>query len=283
MQKKKMIQLGVFALMTGVVLAGCGSKIEVQKEESVKTSTTQKEQDKKKEIKKEENSDKMEAEKAAGTVLDFVFKGKSSGLNNVIGISGTDMTRIAEDTIYDSKIKDYPGNGWSFQIDGSIYTAEDIFRQYSKVYVKGFKQIDHYQITDVDVKGDTATVKVKLDPIAMNSVANAITWTRANVYGSLDASKMIGESQNTDIKAINNLLTFKIYDIIYGDKGVPMELYGEDIEVELTLEKDGDKFKTDTDAVLDIMKQAQINEYSKTESKESQEKLLDDKMDGTEL
>lgn len=130
---------------------------------------------------------------------------------------------------------------------------------------------------------DTATVKVKLDPIAMNSVANAITWTRANVYGSLDASKMIGESQNTDIKAINNLLTFKIYDIIYGDKGVPMELYGEDIEIELTLEKDGDRFKTDRDAVLDIMKQAQINEYSKIESKESQEKLLDDKMDGTEL
>ncbi|MEG2503309.1 MAG: hypothetical protein RSB44_01330, partial [Carnobacterium sp.] len=122
-------------------------------------------------------------------------------------------------------------------------------------------------------------VTYSVDPIAMGSVSNAITWARANQYGSLEASELIGSSQNTDIKAINNLFTFKLYDIVYGDKGIPVELLGETIEIEFTLEKNGDKFEADSETIMDLIKQTQVEGYSKSNNKSEQEDLLKEEFD----
>lgn len=291
MKKKNKLQIGFITLMSVMVLTGCGGNNEAEKESSKVSSQSgsaviekvdkllDSSEDKKSESKTSSTSDEKKATKAATTVLDYLYKNKTANLKDVTGVAGTDMNRILEDTVYESKIKDYPGSGWGLEVDGSIYTAEDIFRQYSKLFVQGFKQIGEYEVENVSVEDDTATVTYSVDPIAMGSVSNAITWARANQYGSLEASELIGSSQNTDIKAINNLLTFKLYDIVYGDKGMPVELLGETIEIEFTLEKNGDKFEADSETIMDLIKQTQFEGYSKSNNKSEQEDLLKEEFD----
>lgn len=271
--KKKKLVVGCLTLFSVLALVGCGSKSgQSEKSDPESTQSTS-------ELSEKGNkADEKKARKSATTVLDYLYKNKSANLKDVTGVNGSDMTRILEDTVYESKIADYPGNGWGLEIDESIYTAEDIFRQYSKVYVKSLVQIGDYEITNISVEEDTATITYTVDPIAMNSVANAITWARANVYGGLEASDMIGNSQNTDVKSINNLITFKLYDMIYGDKSVPFALLGEPIEIEFTLKEKNGEFVADADTILDLVKQSQVNEYSKEVDDKEQEKILDDSL-----
>lgn len=291
MKKKNKLQIGFITLMSVMVLTGCGGNNEAEKESSKVSSQSgsaviekvdkllDSSEEKKSESKTSSTSDEKKATKAATAVLDYLYKNKTANLKDVTGVAGTDMNRIIEDTIFESKIKDYPGNGWALELEGSIYTAEDIFRQYSKVFVQGFKQIGYYEVENVSVEDDTATVTYSVDPIAMGSVSNAITWARANQYGSLEASELIGSSQNTDIKAINNLFTFKLYDIVYGDKGMPVELLGETIKIEFTLEKNGDNFEADSETIMDLIKQTQVEGYSKSNNKSDQEDLLKEEFD----
>ena len=290
MKMKNKLQIGFVTLMSVMVLTACGGNNEAEKESSKVSSQSgsaviekvdkllDSSEDKKSESKTSSTSDEKKATKAATAVLDYLYKNKTANLKDVTGVAGTDMNRILEDTVYESKIKDYPGSGWGLEVDGSIYTAEDIFRQYSKVYIQGFKQIGDYEVKNVSVEDETATVTYMVNPIAMNSVSNSITWARANLYGGLEVSDMIGSSQNTDVKAINNLFTFKLYDIIYGDKGIPMDLLGEAIEIEFTLEKNGDGFDADSETILDLIKQSQVNEYSTTNSTSDQEDVLKDEL-----
>lgn len=291
MKKKNKLQIGFITLMSVMVLTGCGGNNEAEKESSKVSSQSgsaviekvdkllDSSESKKSESKTSSTSDEKKATKAATAVLDYLYKNKTANLKDVTGVAGTDMNRILEDVVYDSKVRDFPGNDWAIVIDDSIFTSEDIFRQYSKVFIQGFKQIKDYEIKDVSVEGDSAEITFLVNPISLPSVSNTIGKERSKVKESLEETKELGIISGKDVQDIIDLFDFKLFGIAFGEQGKPMNLLGEQIEIEFTLEKDGDKFMTDSETLLDLIKQSQVNEYSKTNSTSDQEDVLKEELD----
>lgn len=84
---------------------------------------------------------------------------------------------------------------------------------------------------------------------------------------------MILDSQNKDMKAINNLLNFKLYSIIYGDQNYPIDTVGEEKEITFTMTKAGDHFQVSKDTLDDIVGDSGEMEYAKEKGNSTEEKL----------
>ncbi|QKI82866.1 hypothetical protein [Kroppenstedtia eburnea] len=244
--KKRGIIIFLCMMLLSLSLVGCLSKKEEAKEPA-----------------KEEKTTPEEVAKAdAKTLLAFLYEGKKGTIQDVTGMTGADTTAYLEESLYERKMKDYPGDDWRLVVDGSTYTAEEIMKEYSRISIKSLQNVT-YSVEKVKITKDTAEVTTKIDPIALKSVANAITVARSQIFGDINTSKMILDSQNKDIKAINNLLNFKLYSIIYGDRNYPIDTVGEEKEITFTMTKEGDHYQVTKDTLDDIVGDSGEVEYTK--------------------
>ncbi|SMO63760.1 hypothetical protein [Melghirimyces algeriensis] len=250
--KKKGIIVSICMLLISLSLVGCFSKKEAAKEEEVKPEEV--------------------AKADASTLLAFLYEGKKGTIKDVTGMSGDDTTAYLEKSLYERKVKDYPGDDWQLVVDGSTYTADEIIQDYSRVSIKSLQNVT-YSVEKVKITKDTAEITAKIDPIALKSVANAITIARSQIFGDVNTSKMILDSQNKDMKAINNLLNFKLYSIIYGDQNYPIDTVGEEKEITFTMTKAGDHFQVSKDTLDDIVGDSGEMEYAKEKGNSTEEKL----------
>lgn len=255
--KKRGIIIFLCMMLLSLSLVGCLSKKEEAKEPA-----------------KEEKTTPEEVVKAdAKTLLAFLYEGKKGTIQDVTGMTGADTTAYLEESLYERKMKDYPGDDWRLVVDGSTYTAEEIMKEYSRISIKSLQNVT-YSVEKVKITKDTAEVTAKIDPIALKSVANAITMARSQIFGDINTSKMILDSQNKDVKAINNLLNFKLYSIIYGDRNYPIDTVGEEKEITFTMTKEGDHYRVTKDTLDDIVGDSGEVEYTKKGSS-TEDKLKD--------
>ncbi len=252
MKKKGLFTFICMLLLSALVLSGCGFENLVAGNKGEEG----------KEDKEEVNLEEL-AKRDANTLLAYLYEGKKGNIKDVTGMDGDDLTASLERSVYEKKIRDYPGDDWVLLVDGSRYTAEQIMQDYSRVYLKTFHSIT-YSVEDVKISNDTAEVTAKIDPIAMLSLANRITQARAEVFGDLETSAEILKSQNKDVKAINNLINFKLYSMIYGDQNKPVPTVGEEKEITFTMKKSGDHFQVSKDTIEDIMQDSMEDVYSKS-------------------
>ncbi|MFD1425445.1 hypothetical protein [Kroppenstedtia sanguinis] len=264
--KKRGIIVLICMMLLSLSLVGCLSKIEDAKEAS-----------------KEEKTAPEEVAKAdAKSLLAFLYEGKKGGVQDVTGMTGADTTAYLEESLFERKMKDYPGDDWRLVVDGSTYTAEEIIKEYSRISIKSLQNIT-YSVEKVKVTDDTAEVTAKIDPIALKSVANAITMARSQIFGDVNTSKMILDSQNKDVKAINNLLNFKLYSIIYGDRNYPIDTVGEEKEITFTMTKAGDHYQVTKDTLDDIAGDSGEVEYTKEKGNSTEDQLKDKSLNKSDL
>ncbi|QKG83253.1 hypothetical protein GXN76_01430 [Kroppenstedtia pulmonis] len=267
--RKKAILLFVCMSLVSLALAGC---LNVKGEK-----TTSEEAAKEEKITPEEV-----AKTDAKTLLAFMYEGKKGTIEDVTGMTGSETTAYLEKSLYERKMKDFPGDDWSLVVDGSTYTADEIIKEYSRISIKSLENIT-YSVEKVKIMNDTAEVTAKIDPIALKSVANAITMARSQIFGDIETSKMILDSQNKDIKAINNLLNFKLYSIIYGDRNFPIDTVGEEKEITFTMKKVGDHYQVSKDTLDDIVGDSGEVEYAKEKGNSTEEKLKDNSLNKSDL
>ena len=201
----------------------------------------------------------------AKSLLAFLYEGKKGTVKDVTGMTADDTTASLERAVYERNMKEFPGDDWKLVVDGSTYSAEQIIQDYSRVFIRTFHSIT-YSVEDVKITNDPAEVTAKIDPIALLSVANGVTHARSDVFGDLETSKKILESQNKDVKAINNLINFKLYSIIYGDRNRPIPTVGEEKEITFTMTKSGDHYQVSKETLMDILADSLEDAYTKKDS-----------------
>lgn len=213
-------------------------------------------------------SDKAMATADAKTLLDYAYKGNTSGLESVTNQSSKDLDDMIVKQLATKQNTALGANGnindYYLQIDGSNYYANDIINDYAKAYLNQSKLLGGYTIKSVNVSGDTAHVTASIKPIASLSEANPIGDARSKLFGGVDEDTFIRKSQNTDIKAIKQLITLKLYAIYYGDLAHNAERSGTNKDVEFTLTKKGDHFTANNDTVTEIIKNSREKVYAKT-------------------
>lgn len=135
--KKKGIIVSICMLLISLSLVGCFSKKEAAKEEEVKPEEV--------------------AKADASTLLAFLYEGKKGTIKDVTGMSGDDTTAYLEKSLYERKVKDYPGDDWQLVVDGSTYTADEIIQDYSRVSIKSLQNVT-YSVEKVKITKDTAEI-----------------------------------------------------------------------------------------------------------------------------
>ena len=247
-----------------------------------------------------ESGVKMEkgVKRDAEQVLSFMFSGKTS--------SFSDVSSKDEDTVNDNLITElakkqeefFTKNGslsdYALEVDGSIYTAQEIIDDYASAYMHQTHKLSDFEVTSAEVTGDEAIIKASFTPIASLSEANPIGAARTEVFGSADDEEIIRESQNKDVKQINRLITLKLYSVYYGEMDSQPELAPEKKEIEFKLTKSGDHYVADDETFLYLAKESRDDVYSETdpnsdmnndnsETKESSETDSTDEVDQENL
>lgn len=260
-------------MLVSVTLVGCqGTDSQTKSTESKETAAG-----------KSANDLEKTAEKNAKTVLSYVYQGKKDGLQKVTNQSADEVDAFLTKELVDKQLENYNDgdklDDYFLMIDGSHYYASDILDTYAKAYIKATHALGEFEIKSVKVDGDEAEVVAEITPFAGLSEANPIGQMKVDLFGGLDEASFISKSQNKDIKAIQNLITLKLYAMYYGDRGNIPEKSSEKKEVHFNMEKKGDSFMVSNDVMNQLAKESRDKTYAKTSdssSEDSVEKITED-------
>ncbi|EBF5204914.1 hypothetical protein FH000_15500 [Listeria monocytogenes] len=227
---------------------------------NVETKTTQ---TNKAETSKEKNV--KQATKDANVLLDFLYSGKRTAhLQDVIYQNPDAVDTHMINRLSKKQEESFAENGntddYYLVIDGSNYYASDIIEDYADAYLKQTKQIS-YNVKEVDVSGDEATITISYYPIAGLEEANPIGTARSELFGGIDEDTFIRQSQNKDIKTIKSLITLKLYAMYYGDLDYEAVKVSKPVELEFTMTKKGDYYTANDDVVFQLVKDSRVQSY----------------------
>lgn len=246
----KKFSLGVLTLfLSFLILSGCGNNNNTS---SQKTT--------------EESSNLQElAEDDANVILSYVYDGKSDGIDGVTNQSKKELDNYILEELKSKQLENYNDDNklddYYLIVDGSNYYASDILDDYAKAYLKTTQSLGSYKIKKIKINGDRAKVTAEITPFAGLSEANPIGTMRTSLFGGIDEEEYIRKSQNTDIKAIKNLITLKLYAMYYGDAANVPEKSKESEEVSFTMTKKGDSFMVGNDVIYQLVKDSRNDTY----------------------
>ncbi|MHC9537328.1 hypothetical protein ACVQ8P_06010 [Dellaglioa sp. BT-FLS60] len=264
MKKTVLVTMGLSALL---VLGGCSSS-HSSKDSSKKVSVAKVE---KKDVKKD-------AEK----VLAYIYGGKEESFNTVSTESADTVKDHLINTLSKKQETFFTENGhladYALKVDGSIYTANEIIKDYSKAYLDQTNKLTDYKVKSVSINGNDATVKATFTPIASLSEANPIGSARSEIFGGIDNDTIVRDSQNKDVKEINRLITLKLYGVYYGQMDSNPELAPKTKEIEFTLKKSDKHYVANLDTFTELAKASREKVYSDSKGSDSVTKSSSSKL-----
>lgn len=255
---KKLLITTAASVAAIFMLAGCGSS-QGKSGASTKSSQTV--------------ADKTQAKQDATTLLNFMYGGKASGLEDVTNEDKQDTETYLMQHYIDKQTDFFKGNGnmddFYLVLDGSNYYANDIIKDFAKAYIGQTQKIGHYNITKLKVSGNNAEVTASFTPIAALSEAHPIGEARTEAFGGLDNDTIVRKSQNKDVKSINRLITLKLYSVYYDDMGETAEKAPSKTSVTFNMTKKGSHYMVDHDTLDMVEQHARVDKYAASSSSSS--------------
>lgn len=246
----KKITIATLALSSGLLLTACGNSAASKSEP------------------------KLDAKSDAQTVLDFMYDGNTSGIEQVTGETPEDIEEEIVEELEAKQTDTLIGNGnindYFLEVDGSTYLAPEIITEYAQAYYDQISTIGEAEITDVKSSGNSVKVTAEITPIAGLSEANPIGEARTELFGGLDNDTIIRQSGNKEVETIQRLITLKLYGMYYGQMGKVAEKAPEKETVTFTMEKEDGHYTVDMSTILELAKSSRSDTYADSaESTES--------------
>ncbi|KSU06570.1 hypothetical protein KF282_0967 [Lactococcus lactis subsp. lactis] len=231
-----LICITVFSIFS---LAGCGTS-------------------KKEALPKENPTDNLVAAKnSAKSALDFMYKGKTSGLSNFTTSTPDDIKQMFvkyfEDRVSQtSSSENDQANNYFLILGGEKHSYNEIFKGYADTYYDQIKTIGDAKITDIKLSenSQTANVTATFKPIDSSSELEPVEDARDKAFGGLDNRTIMRNSKSDNFLAINKMIQLKLYSVYYGDMGKIANKAPDDVKIKFSMTKSGDHYDVSAENLM---------------------------------
>lgn len=247
-----------YTLLCGSMLglAGCSLLPTQKTENTVKTTQSS--------TVKEDVSDEKRAEKDAKIVLNAVLSDTSAGFSSLMGENVREWKEKYTEEYVDDNVNDYqPAEDYTITIGTETFTPEDILRHFDETRWELLATIGtDYEINNVEIDGDEATITFTSRGLATLDLANSINLIKTNLFADgLAGVSAAADSTDPVIKRANDMLNNFLFYWCFDRENLDFG-YASEREMTLILEREGDRWVITDDNLLELKQQLFVQEYS---------------------
>lgn len=218
---------------------------------------------KKEALPKEKPTDNLIAAKnSARSALDFMYKGKTSGLSNFTTSTPDDIKQMfvkyfEDRTSQTRSLENDQANNYFLILAGEKHSYNEIFKGYADTYYDQIKTIGDAKITDIKLSknSQTANVTATFKPIESSSELEPIGDARDKAFGGLDDDTIMRNSKSDNL-LMRPMIQLKLYSVYYGDMGKIANKAPNDVKINFSMTKSGDHYDVNAENLMILAKSA---------------------------